>query len=201
MTHQPTPDELRRGSLQALADMKTLATIKDTSVALIGGQAVLHYLDRFRTTQDVDILTTAIGAPSAVKNLLLKNFPDRYRQVSEQFEVKIDSHWIHIDMVPGDFGPTVPALSHLIRLDKLGSDMPWAGVADLIVTKMFSAPLRTDKSKRETDLRDITALAEFGYKEKSDYTKDQKDWVKKETEEDKELFKVATPALKRMFNF
>jgi hypothetical protein len=35
--------------------------------------------------------------------------------------------------------------------------MPWAGVVDLIVLKMFALPLRGVKEKK-TDLADLTAL-------------------------------------------
>jgi hypothetical protein len=50
------------------------------------------------------MLTTAHGAPKpeTVKTDLLKHFKDRYRQESEKFEVKVDSHWIQVDLVSND---------------------------------------------------------------------------------------------------
>jgi len=74
--------------------MKTLTGVDTSDVALIWGQAVLHYIRRLRTTKDIDLLTTAKGAPKVVKSELLNHFKDRYRQESEKFEIKVDGHWI-----------------------------------------------------------------------------------------------------------
>ena len=80
--------------------------------------------------------------------------------------------------------------------------MPWAGVADLIVAKMFSAPIRPNPAKRTTDIQDIVALAKFGHNRKESYTTEQRAWVKKEIDEDKGgVFKDAKAELKLMFNF
>jgi len=200
MAYQPTPEELEEGTLQTLKDMKTLADVEHSDVALIGGQAVLHYINRLRTTKDIDILTTAKGAPKTVKSELIKHFKDRYRQESEQFEVKVGEHWIQVDMVAGDmFGPHVPAAT-LEPLANIGGSMPWAGVADLIVMKMFSAPIRGNKQKTQTDVQDVAALAAYGHEHGAKYTEAQKEWVSQELKDDKQhIFEHAEAALKQMF--
>ena len=64
--------------------------------------------------------------------------------------------------------------------------MPWAGIVDLIVTKMFAAPIRAEKEKQQTDLYDLVALLPHAkrYPAQADYTEGQWEWVKKELEID-----------------
>jgi hypothetical protein len=106
------------------------------------------------------------------------------------------SHTYH-----SQYGPTVPAVTHLTDLSALGSGtLPWASVSDLIVTKMFASPLRAQKEKKAIDLSDIAALAAYGHQHaaQATYTEAQKAWVEKEIKDDKE-FKTVAAALKTMF--
>ena len=165
-------------------------------------------------------MTTSKGAPDAVKRQLLERHKDRYRKESEQFEVKVGNHWIQVDMVAANivslnhclsdtwtqyllfiqFGPNEPKI-HLKPIKDIGTEMPWAGIADLIVTKMFSAPIRPTSAKRDQDIKDITALAEVGHNRRAPYTSEQQAWVRKKTIEDEVVFKDAEKALKLMFKF
>ena len=165
-------------------------------------------------------MTTSKGAPDAVKRQLLERHKDRYRKESEQFEVKVGHHWIQVDMVAANivsldhrlfdtwtqyllliqFGPDEPEI-HLKPIKDIGAEMPWAGIADLIVTKMFSAPIRPTSAKRIQDILDIKGLAEVGHNRRAPYTSVQQTWVKKKMIEDEVLFKDAEEALKLMFKF
>ena len=80
-----------------------------------------------------------------------------------------------------------------------GHTMPWAGVVDLIVTKMFAAPIRADKEKQKTDLSDLAALLAHAKKFPADaaYTERQREWVKTELHE--ALFKDVKAELEVVF--
>ena len=165
-------------------------------------------------------MTTSKGAPDAVKRQLLERHKDRYRKESDQFEVKVGNHWIQVDMVAANivslnhclsdtwtqyllfiqFGPNEPKI-HLKPIKDIGAELPWAGIADLIVTKILSAPIRTDHKKRTKDVLDIKGLAKIGHDRRAPYTLEQQAWVKKKMIEDEVVFKDAEAELKLMFNF
>jgi len=198
--YQPTAQEMQKGTLITIADMKTLPGVSTSSVALIGGQAVLHYVNHLRTTKDINVLTTAKGAPKTVKTELLKHFKDRYRAESDKFEVKVGDHWIQVDMVLNDFGPTGPPVANLVPLTKIAANtMPWASVVDLIVTKMFALPFRPNKEKKQIDLSDLAGLLTYAKQHPGQavYTGHQREWVEKEIHD--ELFKGIKADLRAVF--
>jgi len=186
---ETSPEVLKAATLIVLKDMKEIEVCKNSVVTLIGGQAIIHYVQGSRTTEDVDLLSSAPKCPASVKNELIAKFADRYKKESEVFEVKVNEAWVQVDVVPMDqYGKkgdvrAIPALAGGSAKDLASlsdDDMPWATVSDLIVMKVFSMPIRAQPAKKKKDQDDINLLAKYGHENKAPFTPSQKEYVEKQ---------------------
>ena len=105
-------------------------------------------------------------------------------------------------ILPSKFGPEVPALTHEVALDTLADDaMPWASVPDLIVMKVFSAPVRAVAAKKEKDKNDIKILAQYGKEHSVKFDEKQKTWVQKQVKDYEADYKDVADVLKEYFGW
>lgn len=159
--------------------------------------------------QDVDVLSNLRGAPKAVKTALCQRFPDRYSGLTEDvFSVAIsDTRKVQIDILSSDmvslgiyhpsalhskFGPALqfpPGYPLILRplagFIEGSENKFFASAFDLVIMKMFSAPLRS-KGKQAIDLGDLQILIKKIQSTKSAAPPSYTEFVAKKLAEEKE---------------
>ncbi|OJD24744.1 hypothetical protein ACJ73_03899 [Blastomyces percursus] len=156
MSSPPSFTELEAAAEDVIRILRGVPEFASARVAIIGGMSLWKYLDGYRTTEDVDFLTTVQGAPSAVENklLVLPNTP--FQQLAQIFYYRLpNGKSIQIDMTPDWLvGVAVPITSV-----QPGS-LPYISALDLLVFKINCCGLRPNSTKKIRDATDARTLVD-----------------------------------------
>ncbi|KAI9652038.1 MAG: hypothetical protein M1829_001975 [Trizodia sp. TS-e1964] len=156
----PPLSELNNAAANVISILKSIPEYSSARVAVIGGLAVWNYLQRGRTTEDVDLIVNIESAPSSVKQKLLNLPSSPFMQQAQYFYYKNPyGSYIQVDITPGWQSPYMPAAAE--RLDRIpNGTAPCISQTDLIIFKICSCGLRSQVAKRRLDAADSQTLLE-----------------------------------------
>ncbi|KAK2762065.1 hypothetical protein FQN54_001072 [Arachnomyces sp. PD_36] len=138
--------------------LKTIPEFSNVKIVVIGGLSLWKYAREYRTTEDVDFLITAPGAPSSVKDKLLALPSSPFQQRAQLFEYKTPSgKALQIDMTPEWQSPYIPSAAATINSIQPGA-LPYISPLDLVAFKINSCGLRPTPEKKLRDASDAAYL-------------------------------------------
>ncbi|KAL7622974.1 hypothetical protein AAE478_006653 [Parahypoxylon ruwenzoriense] len=160
-----TFNELERAAWDVIQKVKQIQEFRHTKLSVIGGLALWHYLPEYRSTDNINFITSISTSPSSLKKRLLE-LPDSpfYQRAQILFYVNPEGKGIQIDISPEWLSPYLPKSAAKVQ-DISQDEIPYISLTDLIVFKLDSSGLRSNPAKKDRDARDAAALVDLAAKE------------------------------------
>ncbi|KAI0851262.1 hypothetical protein F5Y00DRAFT_267928 [Daldinia vernicosa] len=154
-------EELESAACDVIQYVKQIHDLRHARLSVIGGLALMHYLPKYRSTDDINFITNISTSPSSLKKRLLER-PDSpfFQRAQTLFYRAPSGREIVVDISPEWLSPYLP--DSAVKVQDIARDqIPYISLTDLIVFKLDSSGLRSSPVKKERDAQDAAALVAF----------------------------------------